>query len=82
MQSRESYPWWVKAGLWGLSSRGEVQAFVWLSLALALGCVAWAVLKGDPRLYVGVIFVLAAPMYWAVIRWVDRHGSWTGLTRW
>jgi hypothetical protein len=73
---REQYPWWVKFGLWGVPSRTGAWAFVGLSVLLAVGCVAYAVLANDPRLYVGLLFLLAALAYWLAIRWVDRHGSW------
>ncbi len=34
-------PLWVKVGLWGLPGRSSAWAFVWLSLAVAVGCVAY-----------------------------------------
>jgi predicted transporter len=73
---RDCYPWWVKVGLWGLPNRAAVWAFVWLSVLAAVGCVAYAVWVGHPRWYAGLLFLLAALMYWLAIRWVDRHGSW------
>jgi hypothetical protein len=47
---RERYPWWVKLGLWGVPGRAGAWAFVAVSVLLAVGCVAYAVLSDDPRL--------------------------------
>jgi len=74
--SRDRYPWWVKASLWGLPNRAAVWAFVGLSVLAAVGCAAYAVAAGNSRWYAGLLFLLAALMYWLSIRWVDRHGSW------
>jgi hypothetical protein len=71
---RSRYPWWVKLSLWGVPGRGGVWAFVWLSIALALGCLVYGF--WDRRFFLGVGFLFAALMYWLSIRWVDRHGSW------
>lgn len=75
---KSHYPWWVKVSLWGLPGRAWVWAFVWLSVALAVGCVGYALAAPDPRFLGGAGFLFAALMYWLSIRWVDRHGSWTG----
>jgi hypothetical protein len=50
--------------------------FVALSLALAAGCVIYGF--RDRRFFYGAGFLISALMYWLSIRWVDRHGSWTG----
>lgn len=73
---KSSCPWWVKVCLWGLPNRAAVWAFVWLSVALAVGCVAYAVAAPDVRFFAGAGFLLAALMYWLSIRWVDQYGSW------
>ena len=73
---RDQYPWWVKVSLWGLPSRAAVWAFVWISIALAIGCVCYAALMSNRRMFTGILFLIAAFMYWISIRWVDRHGSW------
>ena len=65
---------WVRLGLWGLSSRGSVLAFVWVSLASAVAGVIYS--RWDPRGWYGLAFLLAALMYWLTVRWVDRHGRW------
>ena len=75
---KKRYPWWVKLSLWGLPNRAAVWAFVWLSVALAVLCVGYAVAAPDWRFFGGVGFLLSALMYWLSVRWVDRHGSWTG----
>jgi hypothetical protein len=71
---RNKRPLWVRIGLWGLHTRRAARAFVWLSLALALGCAAYGI--RDRRFLVGVILVLAALWYDASIRWVDRFDRW------
>lgn len=69
-------PLWVRIGLWGLSTRIAATVFVWLSLLLALGGVAYGYTSGDARFYGLVFFILAAAWYWLAIRWVDTHGGW------
>jgi predicted transporter len=73
---RERYPWWVKVSLWGLPNKASVWAFVCLSLICAVGCVVYASTAGNPRWYAGLLFLLAALIYWLSIRWVDSNGSW------
>jgi predicted transporter len=73
---RQSYPWWVKVSLWGLPNKVSVWAFVCLSLMCAVGCVVYAWTVGNPRWYAGLLFLLAALIYWLSIRWVDSNGSW------
>ncbi len=72
--ARAHYPWWVKLSMWGVPRRGGLWAFVWLSVALAVGCVAYGF--QDARFFPGALFLFAALMYWLAIRWVDRYGSW------
>ncbi len=72
---RSGWPVWVRIGLWSLSSRASAWAFFWLSLALAVGSVAYGLL--DPRFFLGGIMVLAAVWYYLAIRWVDQHGRWS-----
>jgi hypothetical protein len=85
---RDQWPWWVKAGLFGASSRRTQQ--VWLVLSLVLGIAAIVLafvleITGDPvvvlivrggLLLLGLGWIAAAGAYALVIRWVDRHGSW------
>jgi hypothetical protein len=71
---REEYPWWVKVSLWGLPNRAAVRVFVWLSVLAAVACGVYGFWDG--RFFVGLLFLLAALMYWLSIRWVDRNGSW------
>ena len=73
---RQPWPWWVATGLWGLPSRGWAWGFVWLALALAVGCVAYGFASGYVPAFFGGGFVFAALWYFAAIRWVDRHGEW------
>ena len=35
------WPLWVSVGLWGLPGRGWAWACFWLSIAVAVGCVAY-----------------------------------------
>jgi hypothetical protein len=73
---RERYPWWVKLSLWGLPNKASVWAFVGISVLCAFGCAAFAMLAGNPVWYAGLLFLVAALIYWLSIRWVDSHGSW------
>jgi hypothetical protein len=72
----ERYPWWVKVSLTGLRGRAGVRAFVWLSLLAVPVCCLWAAWTGYRRWYVGFLFLIAAVLYEASVRWVDRYGSW------
>jgi hypothetical protein len=67
-------PWWVKVGLWGISSRGSAWNFVWLSIALGIVCVVYGFWN---RLFcMGGVWFLAALWYVLAIQWVDRHDAW------
>jgi hypothetical protein len=70
----EEYPLWVKMGLWGLPGRVSVWGCFWLSIAAAVGCIAYGFWR--PVFFVGAFFFLSAWMYWWTIWWVDRHGRW------
>jgi hypothetical protein len=71
---RSVWPFWVRIGLWGLPTRAAAWAFFWLSIAIAVGCVAYALV--DRRYLVGGILALAALWYYLSIRWVDKHSRW------
>jgi hypothetical protein len=74
MVDRSNYPLWVRLGLWGLPSRGSAWAFVVISIVAAVaGCVYGLY---DARYFACAAFLLAGFLYWAAIRWVDRHGRW------
>jgi hypothetical protein len=67
-------PWWVKVGLWGISSRGSAWTFVWLSVTLGVVCVLYGFWN---RWFIaGAAWFLAAIWYLLAIRWVDEHGAW------
>jgi len=67
-------PWWVKVGLWGISSRGSAWTFVWLSIALGVVCMVYGF--WNRWFSIGAVCFLAALWYLLAIRWVDRHGAW------
>jgi hypothetical protein len=71
---KSDYPWWVKLSIWGVPGRAGLWAFVALSVAAAIGCVAYGFI--DRRFFLGASFLLAALMYWLSIRWIDQHGTW------
>lgn len=73
---RERYPWWVKLSLWGLPNKASVWAFVGVSILCAIACVGYAASAGKPAWYAGLLFLVAALIYWQSIQWVDHHGSW------
>jgi len=45
-------------------------------VAAAVAITGYAVWVGNPRWYAGLLFFVAAYLYWQAIQWVDRHGSW------
>ncbi len=72
---RSTWPVMVRLGLWGLPTRGAAWAFFWLSIAIAVGCVAYGFV--DWRFFIGGIMVFAALWYYLSIRWVDQHSTWS-----
>jgi hypothetical protein len=74
MVDRSKYPLWVQLGLWGLPTRSSVWAFVVISTLAAVAGSLYGL--RDRRYFVCAGFLVAAYLYWAAIRWVDRHGRW------
>jgi hypothetical protein len=72
---RSTWPVMVRLGLWGLPTRGAAWAFFWLSIAIAVGFVAYGLV--DRRFFAGGIMVFAALWYYLCIRWVDHHSTWS-----
>ncbi len=78
----ERYPWWVKFGLIGASTRQRQWFFVWLSLLSAMASVIYGALNPTSQFGLlvlvagGIGFPIAAAMYWLTIRWVDLYGTW------
>lgn len=71
---RSKWPLPVRLGLWGLSTRSAAWVFVWLSVALAIGAVAYGFV--NPLGFLGGVFAFAGLWYYLSIRWVDRHSTW------
>jgi hypothetical protein len=67
----------VKLSLLGVPGRKGLWAFVLLSLAAAVACLIYG-FQDSRSFYATGAFVGAAFLYWSAIRWVDRHGSWSG----
>jgi hypothetical protein len=63
----------VRIALFGLHRRGSVWVFVWISLAIALACVAYGFV--EPVFFVGGLMVFSALWYYLAIRWVDRNSG-------
>jgi hypothetical protein len=75
--SPKEYPWWVKLSLLGVpGGRAGQWACVAVSLLLAAGAVYLS--QSDARARPFTLVAIAALPYWLSIRWVDRHGSWSG----
>lgn len=72
---RQPRPWWVRAGLAGVPSRGAAVAWCWGCVALSLAGVAAGV-TGVWWAWLGAPLVLAAGWYLACVRWVDRNDQW------
>lgn len=71
---RSTWPIMVRLGLWGIPNRGIAWAFVWVSIACAVGGVAVGFFH--PLGFLGLFMLFAALWYYLSIRWVDQHGSW------
>jgi hypothetical protein len=72
---RSDWPLGVRVGLWSLPTRASAWAFFWLSIALAVGGVAYGFV--DRRFFLGGFFFLSALWYYLSIQWVDQHGRWS-----
>ena len=73
--NRDTWPELVQLGLWGIPSRRAAWAFVWLCLAIAVGCVAYGFV--NPLFFAGGLLVFAALWYFLSILWVDKNSSWS-----
>lgn len=74
MVDRSSWPFMVRLGLWGVPSRAYAWMYFWLTVAIAIGCVAYGFT--DARFFPGGVIVLAAVWYYLAIHWVDQHSRW------
>lgn len=63
----------VRLGMLGIYRREAAIGFMWLSLGLAVLFVLLGAWKGNPRLYWGGLFTLAALWYWGVAHWMAHH---------
>ena len=72
---RSKWPVMVQIGLWGLPNRSAAWVFFWLSIAIAVSCVAYGFV--NPIACIGGLLVFAALWYFLSIRWVDQHGTWS-----
>jgi hypothetical protein len=73
---RVHQPFWVKVGLWGLSSRTSAWVFFWGCVLVGVVSAVLGFAVAHPWL-TGTSMLIAAFWYWAAIRWVDRHGGWS-----
>jgi hypothetical protein len=71
---RSNWPFMVRIAMWGLPNRAAASAFLWLSIAIAVACIALGF--ADSRFFIGGLMVLASLWYYLSIRWVDRNSSW------
>ena len=71
---RPKRPMWLRIGLWGLPNRGSV----WICFWIAVGIAIYSVVRSywQSGWLVGVLMLLAAFWYLAIIRWVDRNDDW------
>ncbi len=77
-EDRSTWPPMVRFGLMGVRSRGAAWAFFWISIVLAVACIAYAFFNSlfIAGIYIGGLFLLAALFYYLAIRWVDQHSKW------
>jgi hypothetical protein len=71
---REAWPVMVRLALLGLPNRASAWAFFWLSVASAIGCIAYGFVQ--PLFFIGSLLIFSALWYYLAIRWVDQNGSW------
>ena len=75
MSDRDDWPFVVRLGLWGLPNRTSAWACFWLSIVIAIACVAYGFI--DARFFPVGVMALAAVWYYLSIRWVDENRRWT-----
>ena len=78
---RDQYPWWVRFSLLGARTRGSQWFWVGLSIVVGVLLIVFAADTVGPARIVYLIAAawafVAATLYWATIRWMDRHGNWS-----
>ena len=72
---RNQWPFLVQLGLLGLPTRTSAWVFIWLSIAIAAGCLIYGFF--NPIWFLGVGMVFAALWYYLAIRWVDQNSRWS-----
>jgi len=72
---RSQWPVMVRLGLWGIPGRSAAWAFVVVSLAIAVGGIAYGFI--NPLGFLGGLMGFAALWYYLSIRWVDQHSVWS-----
>lgn len=72
---RGTWPPMVRIALFGVPNRTAAWICIWLSIALAVGSVAYGFI--NPIGFLGVAFVLAALWYFLALRWVDQNSKWS-----
>lgn len=74
MSDHQTRPAWVAIGLWKVRSRGAAWLYFCISIALAVGGIAYGF--KDERFFGFAIFFGAALWYALAIRWMDRCEAW------
>jgi hypothetical protein len=74
MKQKGKMPLPVYWELYGINSRASSLGFMWASVALALGSIAYGCI--DPLAFQGAVFLVAAGWYWYAIRWADKNSGW------
>jgi hypothetical protein len=76
MSDRSQWPAFIRASLWGIKHCWLAWLFVWLSVAIAIGLLAYGFT--DRRGFIGAIaFVGVALLYYFPLRWVDQNSTWS-----
>ncbi|MBY0524027.1 MAG: hypothetical protein K2R98_11545 [Gemmataceae bacterium] len=70
-----SRPFWVWLAVGGIQSRTTAMLCFWLAICLSIGGFLGGFLV-SPWLFLGLVFVPAAPWYWFGIQWVDENSQW------
>ena len=78
----DRYPWWVKYGRLGARSRASQVFWTVACLIAGIGFIAVALLVNLSiawsvfSIVSAIVLLVSAVLYWTVIRWVDRNGTW------
>ncbi|HXX65060.1 MAG TPA: hypothetical protein VEO56_14780 [Bacteroidota bacterium] len=79
MKNTKGFPWYVKAGLWGIRTRKAALVQFWTSVIISV-VILFAIPPISHSFFWTIFFcgtvLMTAKWYWSAIRWVDNNARW------